>query len=175
MKNNTCCQYIGCIGGRVTLLLRCCSWCIVMSHMTSTFNMVDVNIKQHDSFMATPTLKSKAGDRKLCKKKNRSWLFGADRKIHLSRSLFGITWQLGNPSLRITVWHHSAKPRAANSDPRTDFSIGTSHSWKILIICKLGKAETIFVFLTVMCSFVWNFSLHCSIMGLVFCKRSLLE
>ena len=42
--------------------------------------MADVNIKQHDLFMATPTLKSNAVDRKVCNKKNLSWLFGADRK-----------------------------------------------------------------------------------------------
>ena len=51
------------------------------SHTTSTFNMADVNRKERDSLMATPTLKSNAGDRKVCKKKNLSWLFGADRKI----------------------------------------------------------------------------------------------
>ena len=60
--------------------------------------MADVNVKQHDSFLATPTLKSNAGDRNVCKKKNLSWLFGADKK---------------NLSLGITVWHHSAKPRDA--------------------------------------------------------------
>ena len=31
--------------------------------------------------MVTPTLKSNAGDQKVCKKKNLSWLFGVDRKI----------------------------------------------------------------------------------------------
>ena len=63
-----------------------------MSHATSTFNMADVNVKQCDSFIATPTLKSNAGDRKVCKKKNLSWLFGADRKIRP----------------RVTVWHHES-------------------------------------------------------------------
>ena len=42
--------------------------------------MADVNVEQHNSFMATPSVKSNAGDRKLCKKRNLSWLFGADRK-----------------------------------------------------------------------------------------------
>ena len=41
--------------------------------------------------MVTPTLKSNAGDQKVCKKKNLSWLFGADRNIRPSGSLFGIT------------------------------------------------------------------------------------
>ena len=68
--------------------------------------------------MAIPTLKSNAEYQKVCKKNNLSWLFDADRKIRPSRSLFGITrWSLVK----------------ANSDPRTDFSIRTSHSWKILI------------------------------------------
>ena len=37
---------------------------IATSLTTSTFNMAEVNVKQHDSFMATPTLQSNAGDRK---------------------------------------------------------------------------------------------------------------
>ena len=41
--------------------------------------------------MATPTLKLNAGDQKVCKKKNLSWFFGADRKICPLGSLFGIT------------------------------------------------------------------------------------
>ena len=107
-NNNTCCQYICCIGGHVKLT----------SHTTSTFNMADVNVKQHDSFMATLTLKSNAGDRKVCKKKNlKSWLFGADRKNRPSGSLFGITLQ----SLVMP-----------NSDPGTDFSIHASHSCLII-------------------------------------------
>ena len=56
--------------------------------------------------MATPTLKSNAGDRKVCKKKNLSWLSGADRKIRPSGSLFGIT---------------PASLMMPNSDPRADF------------------------------------------------------
>ena len=39
------------------------------------------------------TLKSNAGGQKVCKKKNLSWLFGADRKICPSGSLFGLTRQ----------------------------------------------------------------------------------
>ena len=53
--------------------------------------MADVNVNKRDSFMATPSLKSHAEDRKVCKKKNQSWLFGAYRKIRPSGSLFGIT------------------------------------------------------------------------------------
>ena len=37
--------------------------------------------------MAAPTLKSNAEDQKVCKKKNLSWLFGADRKIRPSGSM----------------------------------------------------------------------------------------
>ena len=40
--------------------------------------------------MVTPTLRSNVGDQKVCKKKNLSWLFGTDRKICPSGSLFGI-------------------------------------------------------------------------------------
>ena len=69
--------------------------------------------------MASPTLKSNDWVQKICKKKNLSWLFGEDRKIRPSGSLFGITRQ----SLVMP-----------NSDPRTDFSVRTSHPWKILII-----------------------------------------
>ena len=38
-----------------------------------------------------------------------------------------------NPPLWITVWHHSAT-QLPNSDPRSDFFIHASHSWKSLII-----------------------------------------
>ena len=86
---------------------------IATSHTTSTFNMADVNVYECNSSMATPTLKSNAGDQKVCNKKNLSWFFGANRKICPSRSLFGITRQgLVMP----------------NSDPRTNFSIRTSHT-----------------------------------------------
>ena len=59
----------------------------------STFNMGDVNVKQCESLMGTPTLKSNIGDQKVCKKMNLSWLFGVYRKIRPSGSLFGITRQ----------------------------------------------------------------------------------
>ena len=62
--------------------------------------------------MATATLKSNSGDQNVCKKKNISWLFGADRKTRSLESLFGITRQ----SLMMP-----------NSDPRTNFPIPTSH------------------------------------------------
>ena len=57
---------------------------IMTSHMTSTFNMADIHVKERDSLMATPTLKLNVGDQKVCKKKNLLWLFDADRKIHPS-------------------------------------------------------------------------------------------
>ena len=56
--------------------------------------------------MGTPTLKSNAGDQRVCKKKNLSWLFCADIKIRPSGSLFGITR------------HSLVMP---NSDPLMDF------------------------------------------------------
>ena len=63
--------------------------------------------------MATPTLKSNAGDQKVCKKKNLSWLLGVDgKKNSPSGLLFGIPR------------HSLVMP---NSDPRADFSIRTSH------------------------------------------------
>ena len=85
---------------------------IATSHTTSTFNIVDVNVQEYDSLMTAPTFKSNDGDHKVCKKKNPSWFFGADRKIRPSGSLLGITRQ----SLVMT-----------NSDPRTNVSIRTSH------------------------------------------------
>ena len=69
--------------------------------------------------MVTPTLQSNAGDQRVCKKKNLSWSFSSERNIRPSGSLFGITR------------HSLVMP---NSDPRTDFSISTSHPWKILIL-----------------------------------------
>ena len=74
--------------------------------------MADVNVNERDSFMATPTLKSNAGDRKVRKKKNLSWLFGVYREIRPSGLLFGI-------ARRSLVM--------ANSDPRSDFSIHASY------------------------------------------------
>ena len=56
--------------------------------------------------------------------KNLSWLFGADRKIRPSGSLFGITQK----SLVMP-----------NIDPRTDFSICTSHPGKILIFASIHR------------------------------------
>ena len=118
--------------------------------------------------MATPTLKSNAGDQKVCKKKNLSWLFGADRNICPSVSVFVITrlpisdplrdrkihpWgslaSLGEASLcqSVTLGQIFQKNPSLGSlfgitrrslvmpisDTWTDFSIRTSHSWKILI------------------------------------------
>ena len=90
---------------------------IATSH--TTYNMTDVNVYKRDSLMASPTLKSDAGDQSVCKKKNISWRFGADRKLRPSGSLFGITR------------HSLVMP---NSDPRTDFSIRTSQALNIFIL-----------------------------------------
>ena len=43
---------------------------IATSDMTPTFNMADVNVQERDSLMATPTLKSNAGDQKVYKKES---------------------------------------------------------------------------------------------------------
>ena len=90
-----------------------------------------------------PTLKSNAGDQTVCKKKNLSWLFGADRIIRTSGLLFGITRQ----SL--------VMPK---SDPRTEFSIHTSHPWKILIVfltifsvaLRMGNISCLLLFLVIL-------------------------
>ena len=79
--------------------------------------MADVNVNERDSFMATPTLKSNAGDRKMCKKKNLLWLFGAYAKVRPSGSLFGIT------RLRSLFGITRRSLVMPNSDPRSDFSI----------------------------------------------------
>ena len=68
---------------------------IAISRTASTFNMADVNVSEGDSLMASSSLKSNAGDQKVCKKTKLTPLFDADKK---------------NPFLGITVWHHSAKP-----------------------------------------------------------------
>ena len=60
--------------------------------------------------MATPVLKSKAGGQKVCKKKNLSWLFGTDKK-----------------SVPRDYCLASQGFVVPNSDPRTDFSVCTSH------------------------------------------------
>ena len=57
------------------------------SHTTSIFNMADVNVQERDSLMATSTLKSNAGDEKVYKKKNLSWLLGSVRRDHCLASL----------------------------------------------------------------------------------------
>ena len=118
-NNNTCCQYIGCIGGHVTLSLRRCKLTSLRCRIRLQLSIWRTSRYRNVTLMATPMLKSNAGDQKICKKKNISWLFGADRKIRPSGSLFGITQQsLVTP----------------NSDPQTDFSIRTSQQWKIFII-----------------------------------------
>ena len=87
------------------------SWCQcdITSHM-SAFNMANVNLANGHSFV-----KIKSWRPKVCQKKNLSWFFGADINIRPSGSLFGITR------------HSLVMP---NSNPRTDFSIRTSHPWK---------------------------------------------
>ena len=95
---------------------------IVTSHTTSTCNMADVNILECDSLVTPLTLNSNVGDQKVCKKRNLSWLFGADRKVQPSGSLQSLVMP--------------------NSDPRTDFSSRTSYSWKILIVSEIYCSTT---------------------------------
>ena len=75
---------------------------ITTSYTTSTFNMVDVNVKERGSFIATPTY--------------------ARKSIHHSSSV------------RIEISVPRGHCLISNSDPRTDFSIRTSHTCNILII-----------------------------------------
>ena len=80
---------------------------IATSNAMSTFNMADVNIKQHDLFMATPTLQSNVEDRNDMQEKG---------------SIMVVRCWEKNPSLGITVWHHSAKPCDAKQCPSDRFS-----------------------------------------------------
>ena len=82
--------------------------------------MVDVNVQEYDSLMTAPTFKSNDGDHKVCKEKNLSWFFGADRKIRPSGSLLGITRQ----SLVMT-----------NSDPRRMFPSAPHTHERFLYSC----------------------------------------
>ena len=89
---------------------------IATSQATSTFNSADVSEYKRCTLMAMPTLKSNAGDQKVCKKKNLPWFFGADREICPSGSLFGITrqslvmpdrslaWSFDPPVFQIKRW-----------------------------------------------------------------------
>ena len=74
-------------------------------HTTSTFYLADINVWERDLLMMPPMLNSNAGNQKVCMKKNLSWLFGVDRKIWTSGSL----------------WHHSAKPCDAKQWPSDRF------------------------------------------------------
>ena len=67
--------------------------------------------------MTAATFKSNNGDHKVCKKKNLSWFFNADRKICPSISLPGIT----RKSLVMT-----------NSNTQTHVSIRTSHPYSCI-------------------------------------------
>ena len=111
MNNN-----IGCIEGHVILLLRRWELMSLWRHIQRHFSKWRTSTYRN---ITHPMLKSNAGDQRVCKKKNPSWLFGADRKIYPSVSLFGFT-------LRSLVM--------PNSDPRMDLSIHTSHPWKVFII-----------------------------------------
>ena len=64
---------------------------IVTSHMTSTFNMADVNVHERDALVATPTLKSNNGDQKVCKTRIYHGYMLRTETIRPSGSLFGIT------------------------------------------------------------------------------------
>ena len=75
-----CCQYIGCIDDHVTLSLDVRSWrhCNVTYDVNFQFGRgqrIRTWLVNGDSFV-----ESNAGDQKVCKKKNLSWLFGVDRK-----------------------------------------------------------------------------------------------
>ena len=109
-NNNICCQYIGCIEGHITLSLRRWEQCHIIQCQF-----------QYGKCQRIGT-----------------WLINGDYylKIKCSRSkgIYHGCLVQKNLFLGITVWHHLAKPRDANSDPWADFSIRTSHPWKILIV-----------------------------------------
>ena len=86
-----CYQYIGCIGGHVTLSLRHWELTSLLRHIRCELLIKRMSTYGNVTREKRGTLKSNAGDQKVCKKKNLSWLFAADRKIRLSKSLFGIT------------------------------------------------------------------------------------
>ena len=67
-------------------------------------------------------------NQKVCKKKYLSWVYGVDRKICNSGSLFGITRQAS--------WCRSVTLV-------TDFSIHTIHTWKILIVSHVADRSMI--------------------------------
>ena len=109
-NNNTCWHYIGCIGGHVTLSLP--------------FNMADINVNKCDLFMATPTIKSNAGDQEICKKKN-PVVWCVQKNLPLG-SLFGITRQ-----------SHVMLPCDGKQWLGRIF-LSALHSWKILIVLVPG-------------------------------------
>ena len=80
-NNNICCQLIHLLyRGSDSVIKMLGVDVIATSDTTSAFYMADINVQELDSWMVTPMLKSDAGDQKVCKKKNLSWLFGADRQ-----------------------------------------------------------------------------------------------
>ena len=104
MNNNKCCQYIGCIGGTVTLSLRRWELMSLRHHIrrqlsiwqTSTYSNVTLEIKRYA--------------------RNRIY---HDCLVQIEKSV-----------PQDQRWHHSAQPH----DAKTDFSIRTSHPCKILLL-----------------------------------------
>ena len=112
-NNNTCCQYIGYIGGHVTLSLRRWEVTSVRRHIRHQLSILRTSRLVNDaSYVKIKRWRSKG------MQEQESIM--AVGKIRPSGSLFGITCQ----SLVMR-----------NNDPRTDFSIRISHPWKILLIC----------------------------------------
>ena len=61
MNNNTCCQYICCIGRNSVIKTNGVD---VIGRSHATFNITDVSVVEHDSLMVTPLLKSKGMQKK---------------------------------------------------------------------------------------------------------------
>ena len=112
----------GCIGCHAIFSLgwRCCDVTMTSNVKMPYVNVIVCGIKCY--------FKIKHSKSKVLQEKNQTWVFGADRKLLPSRSLFCITRQ----SLLMP-----------NSNPRDEFSIRTSHPCKILIISALSSSSEV--------------------------------
>ena len=102
-NNNTCCQYIGCIEGHVTLSLRRCELTSLRRHIRRHLSIwrTSTSLLNGDSFVKIKRWRPKGMQEK--------------------ESVMVVWCRKKNPSLGITVWHHSAKPRDAKQCPSDGF------------------------------------------------------
>ena len=106
MNNETCCQYIGCIGGHVTLSLRRWELTSLRRHIRRQFSKwrtqrIGTWLVHGDSYI-----------------KIRRWY---SKGVQEKESIMVVQYGQKNPSLEITVWHHSAQPRDAKQWPSDIF------------------------------------------------------